>query len=312
MPSSKKQTDPLLNDLPQSHDASQYYHVSKPSIHAISNLTASPPSPPSSPPSDPTTSIPYRERPNVKNTLLMSDPLYRPTNFFGTSRLAPNNSQKSSMDEASGEDDEWIDEEFSVESGTSNISPERQQRDSINHRNGDMFRGNMGKGEEPYARRPYPGREAKDPRRSGSPPSRSTDNYRHREDEPGTKRKLKGRSEIRRSERITNQKQRSYPAHREAGKGHYASESKSPDALQGEITGSWDRLDRQEDAVKGNARETPQKSSDLFASLEEQRTGREVVEGFRTGAIVNSKEEEKSRRKQGKKVIKRGRDAFFT
>ena len=241
----------------------------------------------------------------------MSDPLYRPTTSFGTSRLAPNNSRKSPIDEASGEDDIWIDEEFSVESGTSNISPERQQRDSTNHRNGDMFRGNMGKCEEAYARRPYPGREVKDPRRSGRPPSRLKDNYRYREDEPAIKRKFKAPSETRRSERITNQKQRSYPAHREAGKGPKASESKSPDALRGEITDYWDRLDRQEDAVKVSVRETPQKSSDLFASLEEQRAGREPVEEFGNGVGGKIKEDEKPRRKQGKEVIKRGRDTFF-
>ncbi|KAL9031421.1 MAG: hypothetical protein Q9180_006808, partial [Flavoplaca navasiana] len=197
MPSSKKQLDPSPNNPPQRHAASQCYHASKLSTHAITNLTTSPPSPPT-PPLYPTTSIPYRERPNVKNTLLMSDPLYRPANFLGTSRLASNDRRKSPMDEASGEDDEWIDEEISVESGTSTISPERQQRDSINHRNGDMLRANMGKGEEAYVRRPHPGREAKDPRRSGSPPSRSKEDYRHREDEPATKRELKARSETRR------------------------------------------------------------------------------------------------------------------
>ncbi|KAL8893243.1 MAG: hypothetical protein Q9192_005462 [Flavoplaca navasiana] len=310
MPSSKKQPDPFPNDPPQRHAASQCYHASKLSTHAKTNLTTSIPLPPP-PPSDPTTSIPYRERPNVKNTLLMSDPLYRPANFCGTSRLAPNNSQKSPMDEFSGEDDEWIDEEFSVESDTSNISPERQQRDSINHRNGELFRGNMGKDEEAYARRPYPGREAKDPRRSGSPPSRLKENYRHREDEPATERKLKARSETRRSERITNQRQRSYPAHREAGKGRKASENDTPDVLEGDIMEYWNRLDRQENAAKGTGRETPQKSSDLLASLEEQRAGREAVEEFGIDAVENSKVDEKPRRKQGKKVIKRGRDTFF-
>ncbi|KAL9026793.1 MAG: hypothetical protein Q9180_007424 [Flavoplaca navasiana] len=310
MTSSKKQPDPSPNDPPQRHAASQCYHASNPSAHAKTNLTTSPPSQPT-PPSYPTTSIPYRERPNVKNTLLMSDPLYRPANFFATSHLAPNNPQNSPMDEASGEDDEWIDEESSVESGTSNISTERQQRDSINHRIRDLFRGNMRKGEEAYVRRPHAGREAKDPRRSGSPPSRSKENYRHREDGPANKRKLKARSETRRSERITNQNQRSYPAHREAVKGRKASENKSRDVLEGEITGYWDRLDRQENAVKETVRETPQKSSDLLASLEEQRAGREAVEEFGVGAVENSKVDEKPRRKQGKKVIKRGRDTFF-
>ncbi|KAL8890085.1 MAG: hypothetical protein Q9215_002713 [Flavoplaca cf. flavocitrina] len=241
----------------------------------------------------------------------MSDPLYRPANFFGTSRLASNDPRKSPMDEASGEDDGWIDEEISVESGTSDISPERQQRDSINHRNGDMLRANMEKGEEACVRRPHPGREAKDPRRSGSPPSRFKEYYRHREDEPATKRKVKERSETRRSERITNQNQRSYPAHREAGKGRKASESKSPDVLEGEKTGYWHRLDRQENAVKGSVRETPQKASELLAPLEEQRAGREPVEEFGYGVVGNSNEDEKPRRKHGKKVIKRGRDIFF-
>ncbi|KAL8875244.1 MAG: hypothetical protein Q9198_006371, partial [Flavoplaca austrocitrina] len=215
------------------------------------------------------------------------------------------------MDEASGEDDEWIDEEFSIESGTSDISPERQQRDSINHRNGEMFSGNMGKGEEVYVRRLYPGRDPKDPRRSGSPPSRFKENYRHREDEAATKRKHKARSQTRRSERITNQNQRSYPAHREAGKGRKASESKSPDVLEGEKTGYWHRLDRQENAVKGSVRENPQKASDLLAPLEEQRAGREPVEEFGNGVVGYSNEDEKPRRKHGKKVIKRGRDTFF-
>ncbi|KAI4268401.1 MAG: hypothetical protein LQ337_007864 [Flavoplaca oasis] len=306
MPSSKKQPDHFPDDIPQRHAAPQCYHASKPSTNTETTFATSPPSPPS----DPTTPIPYRERPNVKNTLLMSDPLYRPAHLFGTSRLAPNNPRKS-LDEASGEDDDWIDEEFFVESGTSNISPERQERDSSNHRNGDMLRGNMGKGEEAYVRRPHPGREAKDPRRSGSPPSRLKENYRHREDEPVTKRKLNARSETQRSGRITNQNQRSYPARREAGKERKASESKSHNALQEEIARCWDSLDRQEDAVKGNVRETPQKSSDLFASLEEQRAGREVVEGFGNGGVENSKEDEKPQRKQGKKVIKRGRGTFF-
>lgn len=290
-----------------------------PTLQPPTQATTSPPSPPAL---EAILPIPYRQRPNINNTLLMSDPLYRPVNLSGASRPVPGNLQESDIDEDSEEEDEnRIEDGFPSQDQSPHIPPGRQRHTSTNARN--MGSHNMGMREsrgdrgETRACHPLTSRETKDPRRSGSPPSRLQEIYRRREDTHGTNPRRKLRSQTQSSERMLQGNEQSYPAKCEARAGNgarnesRARECSSPEDLMCEITRYWDVLDGQEEAVKTKIEGKSWKSSDLLTSLEEQCAGREAVDRVGEGAVENSEEDERPRRRQGKKVIKRGRDTFF-
>ena len=233
----------------------------------LKHVTTPPPSPPA-----PKVSlrIPYRQKPkkpNINNTLLMSDPLYRPAKLSSAYHIAPSTlSQSNDVEAASSEKD-------AIQNRISQLLPERQPHNSTSPRDmGDHnmgIRESRGKRGETRACHPHASRETKDPRRSGSPPSRLQEIYRRREDKHPNKQKVKGRPETRRSERVTKESHQSYLAKGKAGdiRGGEGSESDSPEDIEGKLTGYWDRLDKQEEVVKGNVRDTPRNSSDPFASL---------------------------------------------
>ncbi|KAI4265962.1 MAG: hypothetical protein L6R38_009057 [Xanthoria sp. 2 TBL-2021] len=158
-----------------------------------------------------------------------------------------------------------------------------------------------------------------DPRRSGSPPSHVKQDIRRREDDQYTEQKLRVRSEAYKKERIAKESRQSRePLKKIAGGGQAraGSESDSPDDLIGEITGYWDRHKEQIQGVRGRggkSQGTPENSSVYSDDL---RTGRQPVkktlEDSTEQASEISEEEEKPRpRRQGKWVIKRGKDSFI-
>lgn len=158
-----------------------------------------------------------------------------------------------------------------------------------------------------------------DARRSGSPPSHVKQDIRRREDHQYTEQKLRVRSEAYNEELIAKKgRQSREPMKKIAGGGQAraGSESDSPDDLIGEITGYWDRQQQQIQGVRGRGGKSQGTSESPSVCSDDLRTGRQPVKKTLEDSTEQvseiSGEEDKLRpRRQGKGVIKRGKDSFI-
>lgn len=242
----------------------------------------------------------------------MSDPLYHPPLQLPTneqdisartrSKLPFHRSRLDTSTKHHDDDDdteEWIDEEDWVDDSTyaeqagdvhgRHKIPLRCRRNAINNNvnnnNGTDDQNGIPNSEKRHGQHA----RTKDPRRSGSPtPHHDKEIFRRREDFSPIDQKPKPRYGLSTRNRTftAENHQANKSAADKTGRKH--SESSSPEDLEGEVTGFWDRLDRQEDGVAAKTRE-----------------------GGALTCEASEQDMELSRRPKGKRVTKRGKDTFI-
>ncbi len=234
-----------------------------PTLSTIPQTPTSYPIPPATSPYFTTTPPPtpsppiHRDPPNIKNTLLMSDPLYRPgasqtAHLFRNGTLHQYPGFEHEYDEYEDDDDEenWIDDptpEKDADRAQQNALP-AHGRGSGRDRAREEGRGSPKKARRRSARISARMREE---RRSGSPPAhhgverdirQRDDHHRYPGQEP------RGRSEVYEKERSAATESRPSRGSLKNGRGGRARagwESDGFDDLVGKSTGYWDRQEGQ-------------------------------------------------------------------
>ncbi|CAO1604311.1 hypothetical protein XANCAGTX0491_007870 [Xanthoria calcicola] len=216
---------------PQRHPTTPQTPTSYPMTNSTSPyFTTPPPSPIPSPPI-------HRDPPNIKNTLLMSDPLYRPggsqtAHLFRNGILHPYPALEDEDEDEDDEEENWIDD-----STPEKDADGRQQKMAL----------------------PAHGRaRMREARRSGSPPARFVGHdIRQREDHcQHTGQELKERSEVCTKEHSATESRGSRGALKNGGGGRACGgyESDRGDDLGGESTGYWDRREERVRGVRGRGK----------------------------------------------------------
>lgn len=218
------------------------------------------------PPPSPSPPI-HRDPPNIKNTLLMSDPLYRPgasqtAHLFRNGTLHHQHPAfKEEYEDEENDEEAWIDDptpEKGADGRQQKNALPAQGRGSGRERDRGEGRGSPGKGRRRSARIGARMREA---RRSGSPPAqhvverdirRRDDHHRYAGQE------LRGRSEAYETERSATESRPSRGPLKNVGGGRARAgwESDGFDDLGGERTGYWGRPEEGVRGVRGRKRKS--------------------------------------------------------
>lgn len=237
-----------------------------PTLSTIPQTPTSYPIPPATSPYFTTTPPPtpsppiHRDPPNIKNTLLMSDPLYRPSNASQTAHLFRNGilhpypALEDEYEDDEDDEENWIDDptpEKDGEGRQQEMALPAHGRGSGRERDREEGRGSPKKARRRSARI---GARMREDRRSGSPPAHHgvERDIRQRDDHhryPGQE--LRGRSEVYEEERSATTESRPSRGSLKNGRGGRARagwESDGFDDLVGKSTGYWDR---QEARVRG-------------------------------------------------------------